>query len=65
MVRLDERGQRKDSSSDNSSVYKRRQADGSSVKTNYLHSSSVQTSDELACVVRLDISICVYKTDNL
>ena len=37
-------GQRKDSSSDNSSVYKRGQTDGSSVKTNYLRSSFVQTN---------------------
>ena len=33
MIRLDELGQRKDSSSDNSSVYKRGKADGLSVKT--------------------------------
>ena len=35
---------RKNSSFDNSSVYKRGQADGSSVKTNYRRSSSVQTN---------------------
>ena len=35
---------RKDSSSNNSTVYIRGQADGSSVKTNYLRSSSVQTN---------------------
>ena len=34
---------RKNSSSNNRTVYKRGQADGSSVKTNYLRSSSVQT----------------------
>ena len=45
MIRLDELGQlRKDSSSDDSSVYKRGQADGSCVKTNYLRSLSVQTN---------------------
>ena len=35
-------GQIKDGSVDNSLVYKREQADGSSVKTNYPHISSVQ-----------------------
>ena len=44
MIRLDGLRQGKDSSSDNSSVYKLGQADRSSVKTNYLHSSSVQTN---------------------
>ena len=44
MIRLDELGQGKGSSCDNSSVYKKGQADGSSVKTNYLRSSSVQTN---------------------
>jgi hypothetical protein len=39
-IRLDELGQAKGSSSSSSSVYKRGQTDGSSVKTNYLHSSS-------------------------
>ena len=38
MIRLDELGQgRGDSSSDNSSVNKRGQADGTSVKTNDVH----------------------------
>ena len=36
MIRLDELGRGIDSSSHNSSAYKRGQADGSSVKTNYL-----------------------------
>ena len=50
MIRLDELGQRKDTvhiSSDTaggSSVCGRGQAYESSVKTNYLHSSSVQTN---------------------
>ena len=44
---LDELEQRKDTSSDNWSVYKRGQADGSSVKRNYLRSSSVQTKTNL------------------
>ena len=35
---------RKNSLSDNSTVYKRGQADGSFVKTSYLRSSSVQTN---------------------
>ena len=42
MIRLDELGQRKDGTSNNSSVYKRGQADASFIKTNYLPSSSLQ-----------------------
>ena len=44
MIRLEELGQGIDSSSNNLSVYKHGQADGSSVKTNYLCSWSVQTN---------------------
>ena len=40
IIRVDELGQGKDGSSDNSFACKREQADGSSVKTNYVHSSS-------------------------
>ena len=50
MIRLSVLGQGKDSSSDNSSVYKHGQADGSCVKTNYVE---FVCSDELACVARL------------
>jgi hypothetical protein len=44
IIRLDELGQRKDSSSHNSSVYKHGRVDGSSVKTDYRCNASVQTN---------------------
>ena len=60
IIRVDGLGQGKDSSSDNFFACKREQADGSSVKTNYVHSSSA-CSDKLACVFHLDrCSVCVH-----
>ena len=59
MICLSELGQGKDSSSDNSSVYKHGQADGSSVKTNYLRSSSVQTNLLAYFVLTDDPSVCI------
>ena len=58
MIRLDELGQRNDSSSDNSSVYKRGQADGSSVETNYYRSSSDQTNLLAQFAFTDDPSVC-------
>ena len=59
MIHLDELGQRRDSSSHNSSAYKRGQADGSSVKTNYLRSSPVQTNFLALFVLTDDPSACI------
>ena len=69
MIRLVKLGLGKDSTSDNLSVYKHGQADGSSVKTNlYLvRSSSVQTnllaySISSRRMIRLCVSM-LYKTN--
>ena len=68
MIRLVKLGPGKDSTSDNLSVYKHGQADGSSVKTNYLvRSSSVQTnllaySISSRRMIRLCVSM-LYKTN--
>ena len=59
MIRLDELRQGKGSSSDNSSVYKHGQADGSSVKTNYLRSSSLQTNLLAYFVLKDNPSVCI------
>ena len=60
MIRLVKLGPGKDSTSDNLSVYKHGQADGSSVKTNYLvRSSSVQTNLLSYFVSTDDPSVCI------
>ena len=60
MIRLEELEQGIDSSSNNLSVYKHRQADGSSVKMNYLCSWSVIQTNLLAWFVLTDNpSVCI------
>ena len=59
MIRPDELGQGKDSSSNNSSVYKNGQAGKSSDKTNYLRSFSVQMNLLAYFLLTDDPSMCI------
>ena len=61
MIRLDELGQGKYSSSNNSSLYKHGQADEPSVKTNYLRSSFFQSEKNRVyfCVCKLKFTSTV------